>query len=263
MNTSVWNLGKYEEREFDRSILWGFGVAFGLVAVGLILSGGGLEFLNLEGFLLVAGGTFGATLVHHSPADMRRSFELAREAFFVSRLSPIHRMKELVRISQRVKQEGMLILEDEVARQDDGFLRLALDISVDTQPERDIKRILETEIITSNEAAQRASQVFQVMGTYAPALGLIGTLIGLIKLMGQLNDPSTVGPAMSLALVTTLYGAVFANMVFLPISGKLRLRNDEQSLMKAMTVEGILSIVRQESPLILEQRLQRFFPPFA
>jgi chemotaxis protein MotA len=137
---------------------------------------------------------------------------------------------------------------------------MGLEISADGQPAEDIKRILETELITSNERAGRVVQVFQTLGQFAPAMGLIGTLVGLIQMLAVLDKPGSIGPAMSIALLTTLYGAVLANLVFIPIAGKLRNRCAEEALVKALTIEGVLSLGRQESAIVVEQRLRSYLP---
>ena len=113
--------------------------------------------------------------------------------------------------------------------------------------------------ITSEEN-QKGIAVFETMGSYAPAMGLIGTLLGLVNMLGSLDDPSKVGPAMSVALLTTFYGAVLANMVFIPLAGKIKNIDASEILLRKITIEGILSLARQESPLIIEQRLQSFMP---
>ena len=107
---------------------------------------------------------------------------------------------------------------------------------------------------------RRGIQVFQTLASYAPAFGLIGTLIGLVTLLGSLAEPDSVGPAMSVALMTTLYGALLSNLVFLPVAGKLRLRSDEALLVRTITVEGALALARGDNPIVVEQKLQSFLP---
>jgi len=139
-------------------------------------------------------------------------------------------------------------------------MRKAMEITSDGQDASTIKRILETEMRASHQRATRAVQVFQTMGTFAPALGLIGTLIGLIQMLGALGDPSSVGPAMAVALTGTFYGAVLANLLFLPIAGKIKMQEEEDLLVKAITVEAMVSLSRQEGSIVMEQRLQSFLP---
>lgn len=262
MKKRSWNSTRFASNEIDRSMLYGFLISGALVGIGVVLSGNITRFFDIGSLLLVLGGTLGATLVQFSSGEIRAAWSLLKG---VSRERPFHpseRVRDLLLLSQRVKQGGLLTLEDEASRIRDQFLRTGLEIAADGQPELDIKRILETEVLTTTERDVRAVEVLQAMGTYAPALGLIGTLLGLVQLLGSLQDPATVGPAMSVALLTTFYGALLANLVFIPLAGKLRAYTEEQALVKALTIEGVLSISRQESPIILEQRLQQFMPGF-
>ncbi len=262
MNTRAWQTSRIELGEFDKSMLYGFLISGALIGLGVLLSGNILRYFDPEGFILVVGGTIGATMVQFSLADIKGAWQMLREVSNEKAFHPAERVRELLLLSQQVKQNGLLVLEDEAMRIRDKFLRTGLEIAADGQPEIDIKRILETEIITTTDRDSRAVLVLQSMGSYAPALGLIGTLIGLVQLLGSLQDPSTVGPAMSLALLTTLYGAMLANLVCIPLAGKMRAYTEQQALVKALTVEGVLSISRQENPIILEQRLQQFMPGF-
>jgi chemotaxis protein MotA len=184
--------------------------------------------------------------------------QAARSVLFLSHEQPAHRITYLLELSRRVKERGVLILEQESSRTADPFLRLGLDLTVDGQNPEEIARILQREMRTSNDQAWRSVQVWETMGNFAPAMGLIGTLIGLIHMLGSLQDASTVGPAMSLALVATLYGSVAANLFFFPMAGKLRVVGQEREFSKEITLEGLLSVARSESPLMLEQRLQSF-----
>jgi len=131
-------------------------------------------------------------------------------------------------------------------------------VTVDGQSPDDIRRILDNEISASFENGSRSVAVFETMGGYAPAMGLIGTLIGLVQMLEALGDASTVGPAMSVALLTTLYGAILANMFLLPVAGKLNNRIREEILIKQITVDGLMSVARDENPIMLEQRLQSY-----
>ena len=263
MSTSVWQGARIEFGEIDRSMLYGFILSGVLVGLGVVFSGDIARFFDPTGILLVFGGTIGATLVQFSRAELRGAWDLLRRVTSEPSFLPTDRIRDLLHLSQQVKQNGLLALEDQAPRIRDKFFKTGLEIAADGQSETDIKRILETEIITTTDRDVRAVLVLQSMGTYAPSLGLIGTLIGLVQLLGNLQDPATVGPSMSLALLTTLYGAIIANLVLIPLAGKMRAYTEAQALIKALTVEGVLSISRQESPIILEQRLQQFMPGFA
>lgn len=247
-----------EEPQINRSLLVGLVGSVVLVLVGASLGGHPLAFLSLEGLALVLGGTVFSTMIQFSLADIRNAVRAARSSLFQGEESPAGRIQSLVMLSRRVKESGVLVLEDEASRTEDGFFRLGLQLTVDSQHADDIARILQTEMRTANDQAWRSVQVFETMGNFAPAMGLIGTLIGLIQMLGSLQDAATIGPAMSLALVATLYGSVAANLFFFPIAGKLRVTAQEREQTKEVTIEGLLSIARQESPIMLEQRLQSF-----
>lgn len=242
----------------NTSLIVGLSVSIGLVVLGALFGGNPLTFISAEGILLVLGGTFASTLIQFSTKDIRNAVHAARSALFLPTEEPTDRISYLVDLSRRVKDQGVLILENEASRTSDPFLRLGLELTVDGQSPDEIARILQREMRTSNDQAWRSVQVWETMGNFAPAMGLIGTLIGLIHMLGSLQDASAVGPAMSLALVATLYGSVAANLFFFPLSGKLRVVAQEREFSKDITLEGLLSVARLENPLMLEQRLQSF-----
>lgn len=247
-----------DEPKVDRGIAIGLAASLSLVAIGVIASGDVLRFLNPAGIALVLGGTVAATLVQCSPQGLLDAWAAFREALFYKPIDPLDRIRYLVGVAHRAKSEGRLTLEGEALSSDDPFLRLGLELTVDGQTPDDVRRTLENELRASNDRAWRSVQVFESMGNFAPALGLIGTLIGLIQMLGALHDPTVVGPSMSLALVATLYGAVFANLVFFPIAGKLRTIATERAHVKTITLEGLLSLAKDENPILVEQRLQSF-----
>ena len=242
----------------NTSLIIGISISIGLVVLGALFGGNPLTFVSVEGVLLVLGGTFASTLIQFSTKDIRNAVQAARSVLFLPSEAPTDRISYLVDLSRRVKDLGVLILESEASRVADPFLRLGLELTVDGQPPEEISRILQREMRTSNDQSWRSVQVWETMGNFAPAMGLIGTLIGLIHMLGSLQDASAVGPAMSLALVATLYGSVAANLFFFPISGKLRIVAQEREFSKDITLEGLLRVARLENPLMLEQRLQSF-----
>ena len=244
----------------DRGVLYGATVAGVLILVGMLASGSILSFFDVGSLLVVLGGTIGATMIQCSTADLRNAFQSLKTLRHDSAVLPSERMQQLLRLSFLVKREGLLVLDQESGGISDPFVRLGIELAVDATPANEIRRILELELRTSQERSERGVQVFETMGTYAPALGLIGTLIGLIQMLGVLDNPAALGPAMALALVTTFYGAIFANLVCLPIAGRLRNQYREGTLVKAITVEGIISIAGLESPIVLEQRFRSFRP---
>ncbi|MFO0416517.1 MAG: motility protein A [Pseudomonadota bacterium] len=243
----------------NRSLLVSLFVAAALIVAGIVSSSTPLTFINLEGLLIVIGGTLVSTFIQFSVLDVRNALAALRQASSsVGIDTPRERVEYLLSLSRRVKEQGILTLEDETIEQDDEFLKLGMGLVVDGHSVDDIKRILQTEMAFSHDLASRSVQVWETMGNFAPAMGLIGTLMGLIQMLGALGDSATVGPAMAMALVATLYGAVSANVFFFPIAGKLRAMAHERQQCKRITLEGLLSISRLENPLMLEQRLQSF-----
>ncbi len=240
------------------SVITGLCISSALILFGALIGGNPLSFISVEGVLLVLGGTLASTLIQFSLRDIRNAWLGARGVLFQPLEGPMERMGYLITLSRRVKEQGVLILEDESAMVMDPFLRLGLELTVDGQNPEEIKRILQTEMRTSNDQAWRSVHVWETMGNFAPAMGLIGTLIGLIHMLSSLQDAAAVGPAMSLALVATLYGSVAANLFFFPMAGQLRIVAQERELTKDITLEGLISVARSESPLLLEQRLQSF-----
>jgi chemotaxis protein MotA len=242
----------------NHSVVVGLCLACALVLVGALFGGNPWSFVSGEGLVLVLGGSVASTLIQFSLRDIRNALSAARSVLFAPTEEPTDRIGFLVDLSRRVKDQGILILESEASRAIDPFLRLGFELTVDGQHPEEISRILQKEMRTSNDRAWRSVQVWETMGNFAPAMGLIGTLIGLIHMLGSLQDAGAVGPAMSLALVATLYGSVAANLFFFPMAGKLRLVAQERELAKDITLEGLVSVARAESPLLLEQRLQSF-----
>jgi len=247
-------------REVDRGVVVGVGLSVLLITIALFTAEQSIYFINFTGLLIVLGGTLAATLVHFTLHDLRQAFQAFKGILFAPINHPLERITLFVNLAYSVKRHGILVLEREAQSSKDGFLKAGLEMTADGLPPLDVKRTLENEIRTSKDRAFRAIQVFETMGGYAPAMGLIGTLLGLIQMLGTLNNPETVGPAMAIALSTTLYGAILANLLLLPVAGKLKSRNSEESLVKTITVEGILSLGKRDNSIVIEQRLQAFLP---
>ncbi|MCB0334544.1 MAG: MotA/TolQ/ExbB proton channel family protein [Bdellovibrionales bacterium] len=245
--------------QLDPSVARGLGVCALFIFGGMVFSGQGASFISLAGLAIVIGGTFGATSIQHSSGDLA----LAKEGFFEAlyrRSVPSvgERVAYFTKLSKVVKRDGLMPLDGEAHRAKDSFLRLGLELCVDRYSPEEIRQILENEMKSSYEKNLRKVNVFESLGGYAPAMGLIGTLIGLVQMLHSLGDAAQVGPAMSVALLTTLYGALLANIVFFPIAGKLRSQLEQAVHVKSVTLEGILSLAQEENSVVLGQRLQSF-----
>lgn len=255
-----YNFKNLDYHNLDYGVVGGLALCVLLVFSGMLFGGEFLNFISPSSLLLVLGGTIGATLINFSTYDLKHAYNAFKDVLITREYHPQERINFLVRLASMVRRDGLLVLENASSQVDDEFLATALRLSVDAQSAPDVRKILETELRASVEKATHAVNVFEAMGNYAPAMGLIGTLLGLISMLGKLEDPSSVGSAMAMAMVTTFYGAILANMLFLPIAGKLRTRCEEDAVVKAITIEGVISLGNQENAVVVEQRLQSFLP---
>jgi chemotaxis protein MotA len=186
---------------------------------------------------------------------------IIKKTFFSSLESPAEIIEKFMDYANRARREGILSLEPLIKEIDDEFLKKGLQLTVDGLEPQTIQEILETEISYIEERHSKGADICSTLGAFAPAMGMIGTVIGLVQMLQTMSDPSTIGPAMAVALLTTFYGAVLANLVFNPMAGKLRTRSKEEVLLKEMVMNGILSISKGENPRIIEEKLNSFLPP--
>lgn len=244
----------------DSSSIFGLSLSVGLVLLAIFLGGDLLTFLDFKSFLIVVGGTFGTTLFNFPLLDLKRSFVALQKVFNENEISSAFRLKNIIDLARKAKEDGTLSLEGKIYQEADPFFRKSIQLLVDGFSADDIQRNLEIELIQADERYRREAQVFQTMGTIAPAMGLIGTLVGLVHMLKNLSDPSQLGPGMATALLTTFYGAILAYVILLPIAGKLRAKSEEELTVKAMTLEGIMEISRATNPKLIEHKLLAFLP---
>ncbi|MCK9238891.1 MotA/TolQ/ExbB proton channel family protein [Desulfocurvus sp.] len=245
----------------DLATVIGLVISFGLVAAAIITGGTPLIFIDVPSMLIVFGGTIGATLVTFPLPKMLTVIAVTRNTFFSSLESPAEIIEKFMDYANRARREGILSLEPIIKEIDDFYLRKGLQLTVDGLEPQTIQEVLETEIQYLEERHETGAELLLTLGTYAPAMGMIGTVIGLVQMLQTMNDPSTIGPAMAVALITTFYGALLANLVFNPMAGKLKGRSKEEVLLKEMVLLGILSISKGENPRIIEEKLSSFLPP--
>ena len=249
------------ENSYDHGTIVGAICAFGLVLIGIYVGGNLSAFFDWSSLLIVLGGTIGATLINFPLKDFYYSAPALKTAFFEDNSSPQDRIEKIIEIARRYRKEGHLSLQNDIMYETDPFLRKCLELAVDDLPPEEIKRILEIELGFTEDRHHQTARLFQTMGAVAPAMGLIGTLIGLVQMLQHLDDPSLIGPSMALALLTTFYGAILANLVFIPLAGKLLRRSEEESLIRQLTIEGIIEMLNRTNPRLVEQRLMGFIPP--
>lgn len=245
----------------DIATIIGIVSAFGLVLLAIATGGGLALFISPSALMIVVGGTLGATMINYPLREVMGSFSVARNVFFAKLQSSKEISKLFMDFASKARKEGLLALENDVNTVEDEFVKKGLQLSVDGLEPDAIQDILETEIEFLQERHRLGSEIFATMGAFAPALGMIGTLIGLVQMLQTMDDPSSIGPAMAVALLTTFYGSVMANMMFMPVSGKLKTRSKEETLVKEMVVTGVLGLAKGDNPRILEQKMLAYMPP--
>ena len=235
-----------------------------LLIISIILGGGmsGIAgFINIPSIMIVIGGTIAATLVRYPLQVVTGLVSLIMKTIFVKVSSPQVEMQNLIEYAKLARREGLLALESKVADIKDAFLSKAIQLLVDGTDADGLRSILEKEIDNLRGRHSKGKGVLESMGVVAPAFGMMGTLIGLVLMLRELDDPSKIGVGMATALLTTLYGVIVANLIFLPMSGKLDVRSKDETLLKELILEGVVSIQSGDNPSIVEEKLKGFLSP--
>jgi chemotaxis protein MotA len=235
-------------------LIGGAGVVFGAIVLG----GSVLLFLNAPSLVIVIGGTIAATLIKFPLKHFLGAFKVAVKAFRFQSDDPAELIKEALRLSQVARKSGILALEKQKIA--NPFLKRGIQLAIDGQPLEFVRKTLNQDIDLTIERHETGQKIFRAIGDSAPALGMIGTLIGLVQMLSNMDDPKSIGPAMAVALLTTLYGAMIANMFALPIADKLAHRSMEERINKALILETISSIQEGLNPRIMETLLKTYLP---
>jgi len=246
----------------DLATVLGLLLAWGALLLALFIEGGKVkDLLNPSAFILVIGGTVGATIVAFSLRQILGLPAIIRKAFFCEDTDLTRVIAIVVEFARTARRDGILALEAESKRVDNKFLRMGVQLVVDGVPSEMVREILETEIVSLQERHKVGESMLATMGGFAPTLGIIGTVMGLIHMLSTLNEPGKMGPAIAAAFMATLYGVAFANLVFLPLGSKLKARTTEEIIAYDMMVEGILSIQAGDNPRMVEAKMLAFLPP--
>lgn len=245
----------------DMSTLAGIIAGCAFVVVGIILDGDLGSFYDLPSIMITMGGTFAATMIAYPLGRLANILKVAKNLFFTTEDKPQDIISRIIELANIARKEGLLALEEAAYRVDDPFLQKGILLIVDgTDPEL-VRNILETELNFIEERHQEGQGIFETMASLAPAYGMVGTLIGLINMLKNLDDVASLGPSMSVALVTTFYGSLLANLFFGPMATKLKYRSAREILLREIMLEGMLSIQAGENPRIIEEKLKAFLPP--
>lgn len=235
-----------------------------LLAIAAIVGGNYLEggapdeLLNLPAFLIVLGGTVAAVCVQSSGDELRRAIRLCGAAFGRSHQDYVIGVNSIVSWCVLARRKGLLALENEIPSQQDPLVRNGLQMLVDGRTPDVIRSTLETELISRELRDLQGAKVLESMGGYAPTMGIIGAVLGLIHVMSNLNDPDSLGAGIATAFVATIYGVGIANLFFLPVAGKIRSMVQQRFHYQEMMLEGMLSIAEGQNPRIIQLRLQGY-----
>lgn len=245
----------------DLATVLGLIIGFGFVT-GAIASGGDFgSFVNVPSILIVIGGTFAITTVGFTLGEVIKSQGVMLKTILFKLPDPAEEAKMMIDLAQKARANGILAIQSEVDQIPNEFVKQSFTLAVDgTNPEV-IEEVMKSDTMAMAMRHMAAISIFKKSAEVAPAMGLIGTLIGLVQMLAALDDPSSIGPAMAVALLTTMYGAILANMFFNPMAAKLERNSGEEVALRKIYSTSVLSVVRQENPRQLELQLNTVLPP--
>jgi chemotaxis protein MotA len=237
----------------------GLGLGATLVMIAIVLGGNPAIFIDMQSLLIViGGGVFAAPLICFPLSHVKGMASIVMKAVLVKPKDPVETIKFIIELAQKARKESLLSLEN--VEIEDQFLKKGISLAVDGTEPAIIKGVLRAEMTYIQKRHENGQAVLMVIGDMAPAFGMIGTLVGLVNMLANLSDPAAIGPAMAVAILTTLYGALAANLFAIPISKKLAWYDAEETLQMEIVLEGINSILEGEHPAIAEQKLMSFLP---
>ena len=243
----------------DKSTFGGIAIAFIGIGCGLVLDGGKLaQVIQPTAALIVLGGTLGAVMVQYPLPIILQAIVQLKEVFLNKAPESDALVQNLLRYALKARKEGILSLDGELAKIHDPFLKESLMLAIDGVNATDLRKMMELQLDYRGEKDDRVPKVFESAAGFAPTIGIIGAVLGLIQVMQHLQDINEVGKGIAVAFVATIYGVGSANLLFLPWAGKLRIRIRERQVIQEMTLEAVLSIIEGVNPRALEMQLRRY-----
>lgn len=243
----------------DIATVIGIVLGIGLVLGSIMMKGSLASFVDVASLAVVGGGTAAAALISFPLPQILRILKVVKKAFFSSPIDPVQYVQGLVKLAEVARRDGILSLENHLSEGEyDPFMVQGLRMAIDGQDPAVIEASLEQEIETVMDRHSSGKALFDNIGKYAPAFGMIGTLIGLVLMLGNLSDLKALGPAMAVALITTFYGSLIANVFAMPIADKLGLRSAQEINAKLLMVRGVMSIQAGDNPRVVQQKLLAF-----
>jgi chemotaxis protein MotA len=243
----------------DIATLLGLVLAFGLIIASIMMGGSLTLFIDIPSVLMVFGGTVAATFIMESMGNVLGAMKVAKNAITQKGSNPALTIQTILELSNTARREGILALENQ--KVDDPFLAKGLRLAVDGLPREEIREALTVELVSMKQRHVRGQKLFKFMASTAPSMGMIGTLVGLVNMLANLENPSAIGPAMAVALLTTFYGAVIAFVVCGPIAEKLERRTADETANMTIVIEGVDSIVKGHNAAVIKDKLQARLAP--
>src|SRR5215813_8251431 len=244
----------------DKSSFVGVFIAIGGILLGLTLEGGKLaQVLQPTAAMIVFGGTLGAVMLQFPLRVVLAAAKRMGQVFFDRSGDPRILIGEIVRFAHKARKDGVVSLDNELGTVADPFLKKSLMLAIDGTEPQEIRSMMELELDNQSEHENHIPKVFESAGGFAPTVGIIGAVLGLIQVMQHLDDIGEVGRGIAVAFVATIYGVGAANLFFLPSSGKIKMRIREEQIAREMTLEGVISILEGMNPRMLETKLLAFF----
>lgn len=245
----------------DLATIVGLIVGIGSIVFSVVSSAGMsgfAQFIDVPSIVIVVGGTIAATLLSCSLKQFLSIFSIAKHVFSQNQISNDEVISKIQELGAKARKEGLLELEKVVENEEDEFLKKSLLMAIDGINVDTLKNTLTNEIDCLRLRHAQSQGIFEILAEQFPSWGMIGTLIGLVLLLSNLDDPSTIGPSMAVAILTTLYGSIFANFLCKPIAKKLEMKSAEEALRRELIIEGVICISKNESSLVTEQKLKSF-----
>ncbi|WP_027858976.1 flagellar motor protein PomA [Marinobacterium jannaschii] len=242
----------------DLATLIGLLGGFGLVIASMVTGGDVGVFVNIPSLMIVVGGTLFVAMMKFTLGGFLGAGKVAGKAFMFKSVKPEDIIAETVELADAARKGGLLSLEDKQVSTD--FMQRGIQLLVDGHDPDVVRTLLSKETKLAQSRHDLGIDMFKAMGDVAPAMGMIGTLVGLVQMLSNMSDPKSIGPAMAVALLTTLYGAIVATMMVLPFADKLAVRKDEEALNQALTIDGLLAIQAGQNPRVIEQMLKNYLP---
>ena len=236
----------------------GIVVGLGLIIAAMALGGGIGSFIDMPSMLIVVGGTFAATLINFPLTQFLSAIKVAMKLLFVKEEDPLAIIKSYIQFAVIVRKEGQLALEEASKTAEHPGMRKGLMLVADGVDAETLNGILYLQNHAVQQRHKIGQEVFKAAGRWAPAFGMIGTLIGLVTMLGSMDDPASIGPKMAIALLTTMYGAMISNLFCLPMAGKLKQRTDQEVLINTIIAEGLKGLQIGLNPRLLEEKLKVF-----